>query len=66
MATKTTTKQAAKKAPPDPVFTKAQLLRAKKYDNRKDLLMALLREDEQYTFAQAEKLMQNFLKGTVM
>lgn len=62
MATKTT----AKKAPPEPSFTKTQLLRAKKYENRRDLLMALLREDEQYTFAQAEKLMQNFLKGTVM
>ena len=66
MTTKAATKQTAKKAPPEPAFTKAQLLRAKKYDNRKDLLMALLQEDEQYTFAQAEKLMQNFLKGTVM
>lgn len=65
MATKATTKQAAEKAQ-EPAFTKAQLLRAKKYDNRKDLLMALLQEDEQYTFAQAEKLMREFLKGTVM
>nr|DAW50974.1 MAG TPA: hypothetical protein [Caudoviricetes sp.] len=62
MATKTT----AKKAPPEPAFTKAQLRRAKKYENRRDLITALLQDEEQYTLTQVDKMIQTFMKGKVM
>lgn len=55
-----TTKAAA------PTFSKAQLLEAKKYAGQKDLLNALLKDDQQYTAKQAEKLIEDFLKGKVI
>ena len=46
-------------------YTKEQILHAKKYENRKDLLNALLKDGELYTMQQAEKSIEDFMKGQV-
>lgn len=46
-------------------FTLAQLLKAKKYTDKKDLLNALLNENEQYTIKQVDDIIEKFLKGKV-
>ncbi|HFG9240153.1 TPA: hypothetical protein ACGI57_000739 [Clostridioides difficile] len=44
-------------------FTKEQIVNSKKYVNRKDLLNAILRENELYSFSEVEKIINNFMKG---
>jgi len=39
-------------------FTKEQLVNAKKYSNRKDLLNALLQENKLYTFDETDELIR--------
>lgn len=46
-------------------FTKEQLLSAKKYSNRKDILGVLLEDGKQYSFEQVDTLMDDFMKGKV-
>lgn len=46
-------------------YTKEQILHAKKNENRKDLLNALLKDGELYTMQQAEKSIEDFMKGQV-
>lgn len=41
-------------------FTKEQLVNAKKYSNRKDLLNALLQEDKLYSFYETDELINKF------
>lgn len=48
-----------------PKFTKAALLKAKKYANKKDVLNAVLKDDQEYTAKEAAELVENFLKGKV-
>ena len=47
------------------VFTKDQLVKAKKFIKYTDLLNALLKEGVQYTVAEAESIVNNFLKKEV-
>lgn len=47
------------------LYSKEQILAAKQFKNRKDLLNALLSDDEQYTITTVEQLMNDFLKGQV-
>lgn len=47
------------------LFTKEQLLTSKRFEERKDLLSAVLSKDKQYTVSEAEKLIENFMKGKV-
>ncbi|MGX9756006.1 hypothetical protein ACWYRQ_07000 [Clostridioides difficile] len=44
-------------------FTKEQIVNCKKYVNRKDLLNAILKEDELYSFSEVEDRINNFMKG---
>nr|WP_271642925.1 hypothetical protein [Clostridioides difficile] len=44
-------------------FTKEQIVNSKKYVNRKDLLNAILKEDELYSFSEVEDRINNFMKG---
>ncbi|EOY7157810.1 hypothetical protein ACQD5W_002367 [Clostridioides difficile] len=44
-------------------FTKEQIVNSKKYVNRKDLLNAILKENELYSFSEVEKIINNFMKG---
>jgi len=53
------------KAEVEAKFTISQLLNSKKYSNTKDVLRALLREDERYTHAQVSKLIEDFMKGEI-
>ncbi|MDN9330660.1 hypothetical protein KLK89_02290 [Clostridioides difficile] len=44
-------------------FTKEQIVNSKKYVNRKDLLNAILRENELYSFSEVEEIIDKFMKG---
>ncbi|HBG7381129.1 TPA: hypothetical protein KRD64_003769 [Clostridioides difficile] len=44
-------------------FTKEQIVNSKKYVNRKDLLNAILEENELYSFSEVEEIINNFMKG---
>ncbi len=44
-------------------FTKQQLLKSKKYVDRRDSLNALLKDDETYSHAQVERILEKFYKG---
>ncbi|MCD7864030.1 MAG: hypothetical protein LUG61_11145 [Lachnospiraceae bacterium] len=46
-------------------FTKSQLTGSKRFANRKDLLNALLKNDQLYTVSEVEQIIENFLKGKV-
>lgn len=46
-----------------PKFTKSQLVNSHKYIHRRDALNVLLREDEQYSFAQVDKILKQFDEG---
>ena len=49
----------------DPLFSKEQLLGAKKYTDRRDLLNVLLIDDKQYTIAEVDVAINNFMKKGV-
>ena len=46
-------------------YTKAQILTAKKYRNRRDLLGVLLVDDREYELEEVEQVMSEFLEGKV-
>jgi len=62
MATKNTVEEATV---PEVRFTKAQLLAAKKYADRRDLLNVVLADDKQYSFAEVDKAINDFMKKEV-
>ncbi|WP_334292162.1 hypothetical protein [Clostridioides difficile] len=43
-------------------FTKEQIVNSKKYVNRKDLLNAILKENELYSFSEVEDRINKFMK----
>ncbi|WP_431030120.1 hypothetical protein [Lysinibacillus sp. LZ02] len=46
-----------------PKFTKTQLVSSRKYIHRRDALNALLKDGEQYSFAQVDKILKTFDEG---
>lgn len=48
-----------------PKFKKEALLKAKKYAGQRDLLAALLKDDQEYTAAEVNAILENFKKGKV-
>lgn len=48
-----------------PKFKKEALLKAKKYEGQRDLLNALLKDDQEYTAAEVAALVEKFKKGKV-
>ncbi len=46
-------------------FTKEQIVNSKKYDKSKDLLRAILKENENYTTDEVDKKIENFMKRKV-
>lgn len=46
-------------------FSKEQLLASKKFEERRDVLNALLFSDKTYTASAVEKMIEDFMKGTV-
>lgn len=47
-------------------FTKIQLVKSKRFEDRRDILSALLDNDTEYTIAQAEDVINKYLKGRVL
>ena len=48
------------------VFTKEQLLKSSRFIQRTDILNAVLEDGGKYTFTEAEKLVEKYLKGRVL
>lgn len=46
-------------------FSKAQLISSKRFGDRRDVLGALLSDNEDYTVETAERLITEFMKGQV-
>lgn len=46
-------------------FTKEQIVKAKKYRDRRDLVNALLIRDNSYTLSEVDELIDKFMKGSV-
>lgn len=46
-------------------FPKEQILSAKRYSNRKDILGELLEDGKEYSFDQVDVLMDEYMKGKV-
>ena len=49
----------------EPVFTKDQLIKSKRYQNQRDVLEAVLNEESAYSHAEAEEIIENFMKVRV-
>lgn len=64
MKTKRTIKEEASKET-EVLFTKEQLLTSKRFQNRRDLLNALLSSEKQYTIEAVEQSIEQYLKGKV-
>ena len=47
------------------VFSKEQLLAAERFHGRRDIVNALLAEGGQYTIAEVEKMIADYMKGLV-
>lgn len=63
MAKKDALEPAVQTAPA--TFTKAKLLECTKYRDRRDLLTALLKDDQPYTMAEVDTAIAAFMKGEV-
>ena len=46
-------------------FSKAQILSSKQYEERKDLLEAILEDGKEYSKKEVEQQIQKFMKGKV-
>lgn len=55
--------QTTSEAPP--LYTKEQMIHSARYRNRRDLIEALLTEGEQYTTDEADRIIEEYLKGRV-
>lgn len=66
MAVRRTTKTAAKEAEKvENKFSKNQLLAAKRFSGKRDILEALLSNDETYTVKTVEQMIEDYMKGKV-
>lgn len=67
MAVRKTTKTAAKEAEKEVEvkFSKNQLLAAKRFSGKRDILEALLSDDETYTVKTVEQMIEDYMKGKV-
>lgn len=60
------TKNASDKFDAEEKFTRIQLVKSKRFEDRRDILSALLDNDTEYTIAQAEDVINKYLKGRVL
>ena len=66
MAVRKTTKTAVKEAEKvESKFSKNQLLAAKRFSGKRDILEALLSDDETYTVKTVEQMIEDYMKGKV-
>ena len=59
------TKKPVVSATKEPVFTKDALVNSKRFRDKRDLVSALLKDDVEYTIAEAEHAITNYMKGKV-
>ena len=55
-------KKAVQAETSDARFSKAQLCASKKYADRRDVLFAMLDDSKEYTYAEADKAIDDFMK----
>lgn len=66
MAVKKTNKPAASEPEKiEKLFSKEQLLAAERFQERKDIVNALLSPDKQYTVESVEQMIEKYMKGQV-
>lgn len=66
MAVKKTNKPAASEPEKiEKLFSKEQLLAAERFQERKDIVNALLSPDKQYTVEAVEQMLEKYMKGQV-
>jgi hypothetical protein len=66
MAVKKTNKPAATEPEKiEKLFSKEQLLAAERFQERKDIVNALLSPDKQYTVETVEQMIEKYMKGQV-
>lgn len=66
MVVRKTTKTAAKEAEKvESKFSKNQLFAAKRFSGKRDILEALLSDDETYTVKTVEQMIEDYMKGKV-
>lgn len=66
MAVKKTNKPAASEPEKiEKLFSKEQLLAAERFQERKDIINALLSPDKQYTVEAVEQMIEKYMKGQV-
>lgn len=66
MAVKKTNKPAASEPKKiEKLFSKEQLLAAERFQERKDIVNALLSPDKQYTVEAVEQMIEKYMKGQV-
>lgn len=66
MAVKKTNKPAASEPERiEKLFSKEQLLAAERFQERKDIVNALLSPDKQYTVEAVEQMIEKYMKGQV-
>lgn len=56
---------ATKKAKAEPVFFKEDLVKSRRYADKRDILNALLKRGETYTIEQVDKIISDFLSKEV-
>lgn len=59
------TKKAAVEEKPASKYSKGQVLSSGTFANRRDILSVLLEEGKEYTVAEVERIMGDWLKGRV-
>ena len=47
------------------LYSKEQIIKSKKYSNRKDILNVLLKDDEEYSFSRIDEIIENFMNKEV-
>lgn len=61
---KVTKEQVSEALKEDPhEFAKSQLVKSRKYADRRDALNALLKDDQKYTFTQVDEILKQFYEG---
>lgn len=65
MAVKKTNAAATEPEKIEKLFSKEQLLAAERFQERKDIVNALLSPDKQYTVEAVEQMIEKYMKGQV-
>lgn len=60
-----TKKKSAASAATEPKFTKESLVNSKRFRNERDLIVALLEDDVEYTISEVEEMITKYMKGKV-